>query len=75
MKENKASKKESRLLSELKQALKNRPKWLTNEQISLDVNVSVGTISGIERGTIKNPGVNIVEAINDYLKETANKGA
>lgn len=66
--------KKSRLLSELQNLLKNRPKWLTHAVISKDVGVSVGTISGIERGTIKNPGVNIAEALHDYLSLSSQQG-
>jgi transcriptional regulator with XRE-family HTH domain len=67
--------KKSSLLDETRNLLSNRPKWLTNATIAKDLDLSVGWISGVETGKIKNPGVNSIEALRDYLKETANKGA
>lgn len=69
-----AKHKKSRLLSEVQDLLKNRPKWLTHAVISKSVGVSVGTVSGIETGTIKNPGVNIAEALHDYLSLSSQQG-
>lgn len=69
-----AKKRKSRLLSDVQALLKNRPKWLTNAIISKEVGVSVGTISGIERDKIENPGVNTTEALHDFLTKHSEQG-
>lgn len=50
-------------------ALANRPVTLTYKKIALAIGVTEGWLKGFASGTTLNPGVNHVEALDNYLKQ------
>lgn len=63
------------LRDETRELLKNRPASLETKTIAADLGVSVGWLNQFARGTIENPGVVTICALNAYLKNYTKKKA